>query len=91
MDERQFHSEVLRAQTLSRLDPDKQDYYAGYIRGLRRRYHGATFGTDAEHATWLALVDDADESRAARGRGYCDGFAGPQTEEPGTTEAADDE
>ena len=56
------------------VDPTKADYYAGFIRGLRRAYHGERFGTEAEHRTWLALADDEDDSRASRGRGYRDGL-----------------
>jgi hypothetical protein len=76
MNEQQFQSEMTRVEALRRLtqEPEKGDYYAGYIRGLRRNFHGERFGTQAEHETWLNLAGDADESRAARGRGYRDGL-----------------
>ena len=79
MNEATFQSEMRRAEALRRLsaDPMEGEYYAGYIRGLRRAYHGEQFGTAAEHELWLSLADDqADEARAARGRGYRDALAG---------------
>jgi hypothetical protein len=71
-----FQSEMRRAETRRRLatDPTEAEYFAGFIRGLRRAYHGERFGTAAEHALWLTLADDVDESRAAEGRGYRDGL-----------------
>jgi hypothetical protein len=51
------------------------DYGTGYLRGLRRRYHGEQFGTDQEHAQWIALGLDGDP-REDLGRGYRDGFEG---------------
>lgn len=63
------------------------DYYAGYQRGLRRRFHGEAFGSAAEHEKWMriGLVDGLgmsskqavyEHSRAELGRGYRDGFEG---------------
>ena len=77
MNEATFQSEMRRAETMRRLatGPTEPDYYAGYIRGLRRQYHGEQFGTQAEHDLWMSLADDQDdEQRAAKGRGYRDGF-----------------
>jgi hypothetical protein len=76
VNEAKFQSEVQRAETMRRLatDPMEAEYYAGFIRGLRRAYHGERFGTEAEHALWLALADSEDASRAAEGRGYRDGL-----------------
>ena len=53
---------------------DRPDYWAGYWRGLRRRYHGENFGTDSEHELWMSLSDDDDETRKEEGRGYRDGY-----------------
>lgn len=50
----------------------KDDYSRGYIRGLRRHYHGDNFGTNEEHEKFMAL----DEHHQATGAGYRDGFAG---------------
>ncbi len=76
MNEQQFQSEMTRAETFRRLatDPIQADYYAAYIRGLRRQHHGEQFGTAEEHELWMGLSDDPDPSRAARGRGYRDGL-----------------
>jgi hypothetical protein len=49
------------------------DYASGYQRGLRRAYHGKTFGTAEEHAKFLAMREGA---RAAIGIGYVHGFSG---------------
>lgn len=76
MDERTFQSMMLRARTLAHLDAEHTDYWTGYQRGLRRHYHGERFGTDEEHAQWMAMADAPDRTQADRGRGYRDGFAG---------------
>lgn len=58
------------------------DYSDGYRRGLRRYYHGCSFGTATEHQRWLGLGLDGDP-RHELGRGYRDGFAGiPPQEGP---------
>ena len=67
-----FESEMLRAQAMQ---PERPEYWAGYIRGLRRAHHGEAFGTPEEHCLWLSLVADDDEARRERGYGYIDGFA----------------
>ena len=82
-----FKSEMRRAETMRRLatDPIEGDYYAGYMRGLRRNYHGEPFGTKEEHTLWLSLKDSEDQSRAARGRGYRDGLVFGGSKEEGTS------
>ena len=79
--ENQFKNEMRRAEAARKneSDPLRDGYWMGYIRGLRRNYHGEKFGTEAEHKKWMALADDsADESRRQRGLGYRAGleFAG---------------
>ena len=71
-----FASLMRRADALRRLDqnPIKSEWWAGYIRGLRRAHHGENFGTEAEHALWVSAVDSTDPSRAALGRGYGSGL-----------------
>ena len=76
MDESRFKSEMMKARTLSELG-DKPDYWAGFQRGLRRRFHGGIFGTDEEHQKWLSLLGDSDPSRDERGKGYRDGYGTP--------------
>lgn len=70
-----FASLMRRADMLRRhcTDPQKpfeSDWWAGYMRGLRRAHHGERFGTRAEHDLWLSAVESSDPSRAAIGRGY---------------------
>jgi len=55
-------------------DPIKADWWAGYIRGLRRAYHGERFGTEAEHQAHLDAASSNNELRAAHGRGYAAGL-----------------
>jgi len=77
-----FASLMRRADTLRRAetDPERADWWVGYMRGLRRAHHGESFGTESEHQMWLSLGEIADgmnskqavhsASRAALGRGY---------------------
>ena len=73
MEENHFQCEMMKAQTFIELGEDS-DYWMGYQRGLRRRFHGENFGTDEEHEMWMQLYEDSDDVRANRGRGYRDGF-----------------
>jgi len=50
------------------------EYAAGYIRGLRRAFHGETFCKLEDHARWMQLGDDF-------GAGYRDGFASTKPRE----------
>ena len=74
MEKKVFESRMIQADTFKKVS-DKPEYYSGYMRGLRRLFHGEAFGTDAEHALWMSLIDD-DEAREQRGQGYRDGFNG---------------
>jgi hypothetical protein len=65
MDEQTFKSLMLKAEKLA-----GGAYLKGYQRGLRRHYHGSSYGTEQEHHHWL--------SHEILGRGYRDGFAGHQ-------------
>ena len=65
-----FQSLMRRADTLRQADPVHRDWWTGYMRGLRRAHHGDGFGTEAEHALYLAAADSGDEARSALGRGY---------------------
>ena len=68
LDEKQFRLLARRAQLLA------SDYGIGYLRGLRRRYFGAVFGTADEHAQWSRM--GLDGYRVELGRGYRDGYEG---------------
>jgi len=61
-----------RADTLRRVEPDpvRAEWWAGYMRGLRRAHHGERFGTEAEHDLWFSAAESTDPTRAAFGRGY---------------------
>lgn len=61
---------------------DDPSFWEGYVRGLRRHYHGAQFGTEEEHMQWMALADEqGDEQRIARGKGYRAGITGTPVSE----------
>jgi len=49
VNKQQFDRLLRDAEINKQGDPD---YWGGYIRGLRRAYHGAAFSTDAEHEKW---------------------------------------
>lgn len=67
-----FASLMRRADTLRRVEPDpiRAEWWAGYMRGLRRAHHGEKFGTAVEHELWMSAIDSPDPLRSALGRGY---------------------
>jgi hypothetical protein len=69
MDESRFHQLMRRAKLIS------SDYAAGYQTGLRRHYHGETFGTESDHEVRSRMGLDGDP-RVELGRGYRDGLQG---------------
>jgi len=75
MTEQEFESKMAQAETMCGLF-DRPGYREGYMRGLRRFYHGPRFGTLQEHEEWLGLVYDRDETKTDRGRGYQHGLQG---------------
>ena len=76
MDRKTFELEMMRAKTFMMTGED-YDYWAGYEKGLRRRFKNENFGTDAEHEFWLSLKNSDDDMRRNRGRGYHAGFNFP--------------
>lgn len=74
MNESYFKSKMYKAKVMRDVD-NRPDYWSGYVRGLRRAYHGERFGTDAEHQLWLSQADSDDRQRQERGLGYRDGLA----------------
>ena len=70
----EFQSRMKAAMALRELNVGAQDFWAGYMRGLRRLYHGENFGMAEEHKQWLSLIDDP--IREEMWRGYRDGLAG---------------
>lgn len=79
MTEQQFNTEMMKAKTFKDLETDRAEYWAGYMRGLRRAYHGDKFGTAEEHKAWYGAADDQDPCRQQRGQGYRDGLKGCAT------------
>lgn len=72
-----FAALMRRADTMRRLTSDalESDWWAGYMRGLRRAHHGERFGTEAEHQLWLSAAASTDPSRSALGLGYRAGLS----------------
>lgn len=73
MDRKTFEREMMRADTMMDAE-NNRDYWMGYKRGLRRKFHGENFGTETEHKLWLSAIESTDKSRRERGRGYNDGY-----------------
>ena len=64
-----------KAKEMGHADIHRQNFWAGYIRGLRRGYLREKFGTDEDHRKWWILAEaDGDLSRQERGYGYRAGF-----------------
>ena len=66
---------MAEAEKIGRLSV-RPGYYEGYIKGLRRFYHGPNVETLQEHEKWVGLVYDRDEIQADCGRGYQHGLQG---------------
>lgn len=79
-----FASLMRRADTLRRSEPDpiRAEWWAGYMRGLRRAHHGERFGSEAEHGLWLAAAESSDPERGALGLGYRAGLSGEARDPP---------
>lgn len=69
-----FTAEMKRAQVMRDLEADNEPYWRGYIRGLRRGYHGDNFGTSAEHKMYWNNASSDNADRATMGEGYRDGY-----------------
>ena len=74
MNQRDFESETGKAKAMKSVQDERQEFWIGYQRGLRRGYHGEKFGTIEEHQKWWGLAEDDDISREQRGQGYRAGF-----------------
>ena len=73
MEQNTFESKLLEAKTMCEIE-NRPDYWTGYVRGLRRAYHGENFGTTEEHLRFSDAIHSDDVSRAELGRGYTDGL-----------------
>jgi hypothetical protein len=74
MTKTEYDREMLRAKTIRQSEPDKEEYYAGYMCGLRIAYKGGGFGVDREHNRWMKLIYNTNAKQHARGQGYRDGL-----------------
>jgi hypothetical protein len=74
MTKKEYDHEMLRAKTIKQGEPDKAEYYAGYMRGLQKAYKGGGFGVDREHNRWMKLIYNTNAKQHARGLGYRDGL-----------------
>lgn len=71
----QFDKQMTYAQTQKSLvDATNQHYWTGYMRGLRRSFHGDNFGTPEDHQTYWGFFESLDPDRKQLGTGYRDGF-----------------
>jgi hypothetical protein len=68
-----FKSKLLHAQSMRDRDA-RSHYWRGYLRGLRRAYHGKRVGTEQEHALWLSMVYLDNPVHQELGCGYRDGL-----------------
>lgn len=75
MTESEFLQEMSAAETFRPIS-DTPDFWSGYMRGLRRNFHGERFGTEAQHSLWMRAAESGDRSHRMRGKGYRAGFAG---------------
>ena len=83
MEESEYYSKMGQADDFLQRGGNSA-YYAGYVRGLRRRYHGDKFGTKEDHDRWMGYIND--KGRTIMGCGYQDGFAGKAPEGAGDKE-----
>lgn len=74
MKESLFDIELTKAEVM--VGVEMPAYWTGYINGLKRRFHGETFGSGEEHAQSMAEVQSDDAEIQERGRGYRDGYLG---------------
>lgn len=73
MNYEKFQSEMNRAETYQTIiEPERSQYWTGYIRGLRRGFHGEKFGTIDEHLLWSGQTGEnlLDHDRRELTSGY---------------------
>jgi DNA-binding transcriptional regulator YiaG len=69
-----FDIEMTKAEVMAGVE--KTAYWTGYQNGLRRRFHGEAFCTQAQHDQWMAEVRSEGPEQKERGQGYRDGYLG---------------
>jgi len=65
---------MLKAKTMSEIEPDHEDYWVGYIEGLKQAYYGERYKTMQEHDLWRSFINDTDIAQKEKGHGYHDGL-----------------
>ena len=70
----EFLHKMLQAGTMIEIGADP-DYWAGYRRGLRLRFHGDSFGTREMHQRITSQSESRDPAIAEFARGYREGFS----------------
>jgi len=78
MEKSMFTRLLAMANTLAK-NSSRATYWAGYILGLRRAYHGRRFGTQEEHTRRWKLTGDP--TRRQMSAGYRDGYLARQPSE----------
>lgn len=78
MNEREFKLNLTAAEAFQKMSdvPAENAFWGGYLRGIRRNYHGENFGTDETHYRHMGLCDAPDAEHQLRGVGYKAGFEG---------------
>ena len=72
MDFERFKKQMAAAEHMAKADRERESYWRGYQRGIRRAYHGEKFGTPEEHEKFIDAVNSTDEKQKEAGRGYSD-------------------
>lgn len=75
MDQKTFEQYMRRADQLRRVGDETQEFWRGYVTGIRRHFHGESFGTPAEHERRISIPPD-NPHRGQFGNGYRAGFLG---------------
>lgn len=75
MTEQEYRSKMAQAERMHRRS-GRPGYYEGYMKGLRRLYHGPGVATVQEHEVWLGMTYSRDRAGTDRGQGYQHGLQG---------------
>ena len=70
-----FDIEMTKAEVMGGVE--RAAYWTGYINGLKRRFHGESFGSQEEHDHWMIAARTGDAEQKEQSQGYRDGYLGP--------------
>ncbi len=78
MTEAEFQRDLQAAESIRRFSEGLEAcFWDGYMKGLRRNYHGPVVGREDDHAIWLSLRNEPEyDSCKLLGVGYEMGFEG---------------